>query len=163
MVHNYNYVSLKRVLERLDRIKLPSQYYNIEEVKEWAYDALNEIVVKENLIPTDTRLEVIDGAVQLPSNFERFDSVYYDETEDLTTEGDIKKYVPLIELAPQEEFKTMSFKIYNGYIYVDFDEGYVLLKYYAFPIDEEGWPMVPDNPFFIGAVEHYLRYMIGQK
>jgi len=48
--------------------------------------------------------------------------------------------------------------IANGTVYTNFDEGVVLLNYYAYPYDDEGLPMIPDNPKIQLAVEQYIKW-----
>jgi hypothetical protein len=50
-------------------------------------------------------------------------------------------------------------KIHMDNIYVDFEEGELKLDYLAMPVDEEGYPLVPDDPTFFQA----LFYLIASK
>lgn len=45
-------------------------------------------------------------------------------------------------------------------IRVNFDNDNIYLKYYAFPLDEKGLPMIPDNQFILKAVEKYIKYQL---
>lgn len=49
--------------------------------------------------------------------------------------------------------------INDGYIYTHFD-GAIYLKYYAFPLDEGGMPMIPNILEIEKAVEWYIKYQI---
>ena len=50
--------------------------------------------------------------------------------------------------------------INNGLIHTNFDDGDILLKYYAFPIDEEGLPMIPDIIQVEKACEWYIKHQL---
>jgi len=50
--------------------------------------------------------------------------------------------------------------INNGEIFTNFEEGIILLNYYAYPYDENGVPKVPDNPKFKLAIEQYLKWKV---
>ena len=50
--------------------------------------------------------------------------------------------------------------INNGEIFTNFEEGIILLNYYAYPYDEDGIPKVPDNPKFKLAIEQYLKWKV---
>lgn len=56
-----------------------------------------------------------------------------------------------------------TYKINNYYIFVNFDEGKVEIAYKSFPIDEKGFPLVPDDAFFIQAMVDFIteRYAFG--
>lgn len=62
-----------------------------------------------------------------------------------------------------------EFKINDGYIYTNFETGYIELVYTSFVIDEHGFPMIPDDQRFIEAVrwsliEHidYKKWRVGE-
>ncbi len=56
-----------------------------------------------------------------------------------------------------------KYKISNGIIHTNFHSGFVEMNYLAYPTDEQGMPMVPDNPRYIKAVEWYLIYRLDYK
>lgn len=53
--------------------------------------------------------------------------------------------------------------ITNEEVYTNFDEGVILLNYYAYPMDENGLPKIPDHPKFKLALEHYIKWKILEK
>jgi hypothetical protein len=55
------------------------------------------------------------------------------------------------------------YKLNNDYIFTNFKNGFVEMSYKAYPVDEMGMPMVPDNIKFIKAVEWYLISRIDYK
>lgn len=158
MLVGANFVGLPIVIERLNRIKLPGQEYNTEDLKEWATEALEKIgcieAYTENSFGLETyrELPVIDYVATLPTNFKQLIALY----ETITR-------FPLIELSPDEPFKDLSFKIYNGNIRTDFETGSITIEYYSFPFDENGWPLIPDNNYYLSAIEAYLRLQIGTR
>lgn len=56
-----------------------------------------------------------------------------------------------------------KYKINNGYIYTNFKYGFVEMSYKAYPLDEFGMPMIPDDIRYIKAVETYLIARIDYK
>lgn len=50
--------------------------------------------------------------------------------------------------------------ITNGAFLTNFDDGDIYLKYYAFPQDDDGMPMIPDIVFVEKAVENYIKWQI---
>jgi hypothetical protein len=49
--------------------------------------------------------------------------------------------------------------INDGYIYTNFD-GCIYLKYYGFPLDDDGLPMVPRVLEIENAIEWYIKYQV---
>ena len=50
-----------------------------------------------------------------------------------------------------------TYKIQGDRIFTSIKEGDVYLSYLAIPIDEEGYPMIPDNSKFTRALEAYIK------
>jgi len=58
---------------------------------------------------------------------------------------------------------TPKYKLNSDYIFTNFKDGFVEMEYKAYPIDDMGLPMIPDNIRFIKAVEWYLISRIDLK
>lgn len=50
-----------------------------------------------------------------------------------------------------------TFRTQNTVIITSFKEGAVRISYRAIPIDENGYPLLVDNPIFIRALEAYIK------
>ncbi len=55
---------------------------------------------------------------------------------------------------------SVGYDINNNFITLSVKTGKVCLAYWAFPTDEDGFPMIPDNQSFIEAVKMYCRVKI---
>lgn len=53
--------------------------------------------------------------------------------------------------------ESLTYKTQGKVIYTSFPKGSVLVAYKAIPVDEEGFPLVHDNPRLLGAVEAYIK------
>lgn len=53
-----------------------------------------------------------------------------------------------------------TFTINNNYITFDIKEGKACMAYWAFPLDEEGFPLVPDDVKYKRAIASYLQMKI---
>lgn len=61
-------------------------------------------------------------------------------------------------------YKDVTYELNDNYIFTSFkDTAKVLLSYYAFPIDKEGFPLIPDNQKFREATAAFVRYKIDYK
>lgn len=56
-----------------------------------------------------------------------------------------------------EKMNTNSYKIQGNIIYSSLREGELEVSYKALLIDEEGYPLIPDNSSFIKALELYIK------
>lgn len=56
----------------------------------------------------------------------------------------------------QTFFGDATYKINDNYIFTNFKEGSVYMAYTAFPIDEAGFPLIPDNIKYKMAVQWYI-------
>ena len=59
-------------------------------------------------------------------------------------------------------FHTSSdeISIDNGNIHTNFEDGNIYLKYYGFPFDERGLPMIPDDKELKLAVSYYIKFRL---
>lgn len=51
----------------------------------------------------------------------------------------------------------------NRYVYTNFDNDSIYMKYYAFPVDEDGLPMIPDNAIIEDCIEYYIKYRLFEQ
>lgn len=56
------------------------------------------------------------------------------------------------DIASEETFKTQG-----NIIYTSFKEGKIDISYKSIPVDEHGFPMIPDNSIFLKALELYIK------
>lgn len=69
------------------------------------------------------------------------------------------KYIYYLPVAhPLEEQSTYS--INNNYIFTSFEQGTIMMFYKAFPVDEEGLPLIPDNTRYKQGVAAYIKERI---
>ncbi len=55
------------------------------------------------------------------------------------------------------EMLDLSYKVQGGVIYTSEKEGELEIAYMAMQLDDEGYPMIPDNSSFIRALESYIK------
>jgi hypothetical protein len=58
-------------------------------------------------------------------------------------------------------FCDSTFRINEHFIFTSFKEGQVAIYYRAIPVDDEGYPMIPDNEAFIRALELQIAKQIA--
>ena len=149
-----NYVGIERIIEEVNRVKIPNTYWNIDEIKEWTYRALSFIDTKLANIKASTIIEIIDNKGLIPPNLEIVDKVILEEAS-----GDKE----LHKILPTEELNNNNYDVNTGYIYVNFAEGKVTLNYFTTPVDDQGRPLIPDDVYYIKAVVSFIRYRLGER
>ena len=53
-----------------------------------------------------------------------------------------------------------TYKINNGAIFTSFEKGFINMQYKAYPIDSEGFLMVPDDEKFRAALKYHIMYKL---
>jgi len=53
--------------------------------------------------------------------------------------------------------------ISDGYVNTNFEDGDIYIKYYGFPFDKEGFPMLPKNEQIKTAIEDYIKWQLFRK
>lgn len=53
-----------------------------------------------------------------------------------------------------------TYKINNGVIFTSFENGYINMQYKAYPIDSEGFLMIPDDEKFRVALKYHIMYKL---
>lgn len=51
-----------------------------------------------------------------------------------------------------------SYSTKGRYIYTTFKQGKVQVAYRAIPVDQDGFPLIPDLPVFLNALELYIKW-----
>lgn len=56
-----------------------------------------------------------------------------------------------------------SYKIQNGIIYTNFENGNLMIAYRGYPMDDDGWLMIPDDEKYKLALKFHLTYKIDYR
>lgn len=149
-----NYIGIERIIEKINRFKIPGGYWNLEELKEWTYDALDAINDKNSKIKSIKDIEIINNKGKIPVEVETIESVFNSNTGQR-----------LQEVLPDRNLDETTYLINGGYIYTELsgNKNKLTIHYYSVPLDENGSPLIPDNRYYISAIEAYIQFMIGKR
>jgi len=168
-----NYVSILRVAERVYKSGLNVDEINFYDMIEWVGDAIAKIGVSYAYMDRVTNGEsdqedpitIADFRGTLPT-----DLVYITGVRDTTTHSSLVEEVGSFRvtynnsnLVNDGDPVMLAYRIENGYIYTNFEEGEVEISYMAYKTDTNGWPMIPDDERYITACVAYVMYMIGYR
>lgn len=53
-----------------------------------------------------------------------------------------------------------TFKVQNHIIFTSFEDGNIKISYKAIPVDENGFPLVPDDPVYLNTLEQYIKVQV---
>lgn len=53
--------------------------------------------------------------------------------------------------------KDGTYKVQGNILYTSFKDGNVVVSYQSIPVDDSGFPMIPNNNVFLRALEFYIK------
>lgn len=155
-MYNGKTVSLKEILWRTMNYPTMSEL-TFEDAAEYAIEAIGLIGAPlgyENKVSDP--IEVVDYKAALPLNMVNIRGVKSDGVP-LTHATDIFHDRSDCEECDKHEEFTYTYS--NGVIKTSFEKGYIQISYEALVTDEDGFPLIPDNPKFKMAIRYYIMFM----
>lgn len=169
---NGNYRSVYHVIESLYRDEGYTQHFNISDLVEWVAEAMaligatlaykNKVTGQDELTPT-IKIENYRG--ELPCDLHRVIQVreYCNQTPMRCTTDTFHKGYKDDRQYNFAGNSDLTYQLNDNYIFTSFEEGEVEMSYLAHPIDEKGYPMVPDEVKYIRAIKSYMRHKIDHR
>ena len=133
---------------------LPADYYEVNQIR---------------LVKTTTRTPRYEesyrqdeyGNFILDENGNKISNGFYIQTgyEDLNIYSNkpFRYATDTFHMSENKSELDLTYKIQGGYIFTSIEEGVIEMSYKALLIDEEGYPMIPDNSKFTRALEAYIK------
>lgn len=179
----YRYISTKSIIAKLYRDFDPELGVSEGDVCEWVDEALDAIGYTEVYHRAVVKMEVKNYSVMIPCDLIGLESISYNgcnlmqtadpfgprpagtnEVIDNTTTGgghsvstDSFPQVGVGSSSPSTGFFVQDPRIYFG-----FEEGTIYMSYLKMPVDDEGYPMVPDMFSFKSAVTEYVMMKLDR-
>lgn len=185
----YKYASLYEVLNKVHRDTGSLDDIHIEDLIEWAGEALDQIGAYQQFIRKVTgdkanpHLDVTNYKAKLPCDVYRIEqvsvngkhAVYAGNTFNHLLDGscctnavEIDNYRDLFydnfgnvfsNVAPNNfdnrYYEPYAYDVNDNYITLNVKEGKVCLAYIAIPLDENGFPLIPDDVSYREAISRY--------
>lgn len=155
--------SFKSIIAGLYRDLGINTEINEQEIGEWIGEALNLIGSYAQLEEVSSIISVANHRVLLPCGF-----LY---PKDITFNGrplswSTKSAANNYQCEDCNRIPSCctdyNFYISDGYIHTSLPEGDLCIVYLSIPVDEEGYPLVPDNVYFDKALKAYCTYMLDR-
>lgn len=158
MVKEYNYISIKEILNRLMRHPLLRDV-NLDQVIQYTIDFISIFGMPKFYFDKQETLHIDNYRAVLPC-----DLIAINQVKECSTNTCLRSMTDnfLSEdyyskrngyRVPQE----LTFKVQGQVIFTSFREGDIVVSYRAIPVDENGFPLLIDNPTFLKTLEAYIK------
>ena len=151
----YKLVSSKEVISAFDRNFKPNNSNWINDAIEAIGEALEMLRIMPGLTSVYSDICVIDGRGKLPCDlFYLQGVVQVKDNECLSIVRLNKTSRHNIKIGSQGS--NGEYYLNPDYIHCPFDSGTLRVYYYTLPVDEKGFPMIPDNAYLKVALRWYI-------
>lgn len=148
-----NNISIQVVVAKLYRdLGLEDPNYELDFI-EWIGEALSFIGSYSQYEQKNATLSVTSYSTTLPNDLIKIQQVSYDKK--------IIQFNPTSFFLHEENSPNIhvtseeSYTVVPGYIKTSFEEGDLFISYLSLPKDSDGYPLVPDNQYFLDALFWY--------
>lgn len=158
MVKEYNYVSVKEVLSRILRHPL-LQDVTLEQAVQHTIDFLGVFGMPKLFEDREETIHIEDFRGRLPCNCIQINQIKECKTG-VCLRSMTDNFMPREHRDKYEGHKRpqeFTFKTQGRVIYTSFKSGDIMVSYKSVPIDEDGFPLLIDNPVFIRTLELYIK------
>ena len=149
------YISIKQILDDcLDHPLL--QDLSLERAVNYAVQFIQKVGMPQQFIEKTEVLTIDNYRAQLPCDF--YEIIQVRAIDDKNGEYSMLIYsTDSFHMSQYQTDDTLTYKLQNNCIFTSIKEGNIEIAYRAIPIDNDGFPLIPDNTFFIEALELYIK------
>lgn len=179
-----NYINYKQIIDRVFGLGIAPQFINEEEARELIFDILSLMSVPSLYTPKVSDVTISEYLGKLPCDYYNLDgggirhipslvplvyssNVYHISERDKVTESSTvtdstDNINSSILMVPNDNYIANNvYTLHSGYVEVAFYSGTVEMSYNAFPTDDNGMPIIPDNIKVVLGVTYGLAQRIG--
>lgn len=150
MWSEFNYTKIQVVLDRILRHPLLADL-TLEAAIQYTIDFLGIMGLPKTYEDKISKVEIENYRGLLPCDIVSINQVKHGDTY-LQGMTDTFGKCYNKDITSPESFKTQG-----NIIYTSFKEGNIYISYKAIPVDENGFPLIPDNAVFLKALELYIK------
>jgi len=176
MITGSKYISVYAIINKVYRDMGMSDAINLNDAIEWAGEAMEFIGAALSYIDKTKEIEIKDYKGTLPCGLHYIEtasaSAYkHDEVDE---DCEYKPHYRQMRYSTDAYHHTycannrdcncisdLTYKVNDDSLYTNFEEGSVLLAYKSIPVDDEGYPMIPDDVKFKNAVAYHIMYKLA--
>jgi hypothetical protein len=149
-----NYISIKQVISKIYRDLNIEQEERWVDIVEWCAEALQKIGAHPQYIERMEKIPVENYRATLPCDIHKIIQIEANGVALIAGTGSFDNQ------NANPEKKSMGndyvYTINDAFINTNFEQGDIYMAYIAIPIDEEGFPLVPDDEGYKEAMEKYV-------
>lgn len=153
MVQQFNWVSIRTVLDRLLRHPM-LQDVTLEAVVQYTVDFIQIAGCPMQYIDKDAEVEIKDYRSKLPC-----DLIQINMIKDCKSHHMLRSATDYFDNnhIKHNDHDDLVFKVQGMVLVTNIKEGKVIVSYKSIPIDKDGFPLIPDHPAFLTALESYIK------
>ena len=184
-IKNYKHVSVLSIVERITR---DTEYTDVSvpSMIEWVWEILELLNIPVTFLDLTCEVDIVNYRGSLPVTLRKLTSAreFYSqmpmiEGTDLFFRSPNSKTgvassahinetggptTPTTDqMSSVNDTAQYKYKIENGYIIPEFFDGKIEIAYQAYPLDEFGYPMIPEDIKVINAVKFYIIERLDYK
>ena len=151
MWSEYNYINIREILSRVMRHPLLTDL-NLETAIQYTIDFFAVMGLPNVYVDKIDTISIDNYRGKLPCNCIAINQVR------LARNGVcLRAMTDSFNGTHPEDKGELSFKTQGSVIFTSFKTGDIELSYKAIPTDDDGLPLLPDNPIFLKALELYIK------
>lgn len=164
MIKNPRYIKLYDVLSRILRHPM-LQSVTLEAAIQYTVDFIHIVGVPDMFQDKETILHLHNYRAELPC-----DLISINQVMDCKTHSALRSTTDTFDPDGHEEgrytlgykgfHEELTFKVQNTVIVSNIKEGDIKVSYKSIPVDEDGYPMIMDNPTYLNALELYIKVQV---
>ncbi len=151
MWSEFNYVNIKEVLSRVMRHPLLSDL-NLETAVQYVVDFIACMGLPDIYIDKVETISIDNYRGKLPC-----DLVAINQVRSAKNEVCLRSMTDNFNGMQSEDRGEYTFKTQGSVIFTSFKTGDIEISYKAIPVDDDGLPLLPDNPIFLKTLELYIK------
>lgn len=166
-MYNGKSISLKRILWAVLNNPLAADL-SYEQAAEWAIDAIKLVGAPLSYVNSVSRpLEIVNHKVGLPDNLVQVRGIRYiwdvdnydSQSVALTYAQDVYHHAEKCETnLTNSRYDEFTYTLQNNVLQTSVPDGHVQISYKALPVDEEGYPLIPDTEQMKQLMEYYIMF-----
>ena len=152
------FVNIKVIMDRVTRHPL-LQDIPFETVIDYAVDFIRIVGTPPSFMEKTADIHIKDYRGELPCDFYNMIQVRYGKKEGraLRYSTDNFHFSEHKKHWSDRRVHDLTYKLQGNCIFTSFEEGIVEIAYQAMPMDDDGYPLIPDNSSYERALEAYIK------
>lgn len=157
------YTSVKVVMDQLHRNPIINGI-SFETMIDYTIDFLHIVGVPAEFVDKLYETDFENFRAELPDDYVECNQIIIDDRVARYATDTFHNFYRDIKTTSNYELNSKlprsvdyTFTINNSFIYLSKEKGNLKMSYKAIPVDEDGFPMIPDNPVFQKALRLYME------